>query len=157
STCSGRSRTRMRAPRAGGHEEDTRPSLWEFYQPSRKSHGAYWYYWTTEDEVAWKENYRLWMTLVNEYKNRGGRVTVGSDSGFIFKLYGFDTIRELELLREAGFTPLEVIRAATMKGAEALGQIQSLGTVEPGKLADLVVVEENPLQNLASLYGTGAI
>jgi amidohydrolase family protein len=151
------SRDLMRARRAEWHDEYTLPSLWDFYKPSRKSHGAYWYYWTTEDEVAWKENYRLWMTFVNEYKNRGGRVTVGSDSGFIFKLYGFDTIREMELLREAGFTPLEVIRAATMKGAEALGQIQNLGTVEPGKLADLVVVEENPLQNLASLYGTGAI
>jgi hypothetical protein len=147
----------MRVRRAEWHEEYTLPSLWEFYQPSRKSHGAYWYYWTTEDEVEWRENFRLWMTFVNEYKNRGGRVTVGSDSGFIFKLYGFDTIREMELLREAGFSPLEVIRAATMKGAEALGQIQNLGTVEPGKLADLVVVEENPLQNLASLYGTGAI
>ncbi|HEY8019590.1 MAG TPA: amidohydrolase family protein, partial [Thermoanaerobaculia bacterium] len=147
----------MRVRRAEWHEEYTLPSLWEFYQPSRKSHGAYWYYWTTEDEVAWRENFRLWMTFVNEYKNRGGRVTVGSDSGFIFKLYGFDTIREMELLREAGFSPLEVIRSATMKGAEALGQIQNLGTIEPGKLADLVVVEENPLQNLASLYGTGAI
>ena len=46
---------------------------------------------------------------------------MGSDSGFIYKLYGFDYIRELELLREAGFHPLEVIRAATLTGAEALG------------------------------------
>src|ERR1700730_12101646 len=97
------------------------------------------------------------MAFVNEYKNRGGRVTAGSDSGFIFKLYGFDYIRELELLREAGFHPLEVIRAATLKGAEALGMAGQIGSVEPGKLADLVVVEENPLQNLAVLYGTGAI
>ncbi len=151
------SRDLMRVRRAEWHEEYTLPSLWQFYQPSRKSHGAYWYDWTTEDEVAWKDNYRLWMTFVNEYKNRGGRVTVGSDSGFIFKLYGFDTIRELELLREAGFSPLEVIRAATLKGAEALGRAAELGTVEPGKLADLVVVEENPLHNLAVLYGTGSI
>jgi hypothetical protein len=151
------SRDLMRVRRAEWHEEYTLPSLWDFYQPSRKSHGAYWYYWTTEDEVEWKNNYRLWMTFVNEYKNRGGRVTVGSDSGFIFKLYGFDTIREMELLREAGFSPLEVIRAATLKGAEALGRASEIGTVEPGKLADLVVVEENPLANLAVLYGTGAI
>ena len=46
--------------------------------------------------MSWKENYRLWMTFVNEYKNRGGRVTAGSDSGFIFQLYGFAYIRELE-------------------------------------------------------------
>ena len=61
------------------------------------------------------------MEFINEYKNRGGRVTAGSDSGFIFQLYGFAYIRELELLREAGFHPLEVIRAATLNGAEALG------------------------------------
>src|SRR5206468_6697025 len=91
------------------------------------------------------------------YKNRSGRVTVGSDSGFIYKLYGFDYIREFELLREAGFHPLEVIRAATLKGAEALGMDKEIGTVEPGKLADLVVLEENPIENLAVLYGTGAI
>ncbi len=107
--------------------------------------------------MDWKNNYRLWMTFINEYKNRGGRVTAGSDSGYIYKLYGFDYIRELELLREAGFHPLEVIRAATLKGAEALGLDKEIGSVEPGKLADLVVVEQNPLENLASLYGTGTI
>jgi hypothetical protein len=151
------SRDLMRARRAEWHEEYTLPSLWDFYAPNRKSHGSYWFYWTTENEVDWKNNYRLWMTFVNEYKNRGGRVTTGSDSGYIYKLYGFDYIRELELLREAGFHPLEVIRAATMKGAEALGRDKEIGTVEPGKLADLVVVEENPLENLAVLYGTGVI
>ncbi len=151
------SRDLMRARRAEWHEEYTLPSLWAFYRPSRKAHGSYWFYWTTEDEIAWKENYRIWMQFLNEYKNRGGRVATGSDSGFIYKLYGFDYIREFELLREAGFHPLEVIRAATLKGAEALGRSKEIGTVEIGKLADLVVVEENPLENLASLYGTGAI
>ena len=97
------------------------------------------------------------MTFINEYKNRGGRVTTGSDSGFIYQLYGFAYIRELELLREAGFHPLEVIRAATLNGAEALGAADQIGTVEPGKLADLVIVGENPLANLKVLYGTGAI
>jgi imidazolonepropionase-like amidohydrolase len=97
------------------------------------------------------------MTFVNEYKNRGGRVTSGSDSGFIFQLYGFAYIRELELLREAGFHPLEVLRSATLYGAQALGKEKDLGSVEIGKLADFVIVEENPLQNLQVLYGTGAI
>jgi imidazolonepropionase-like amidohydrolase len=84
-------------------------------------------------------------------------VTAGSDSGFIYQLYGFAYIRELEMLREAGFHPLEVIRAATMHGAEALGMDKEIGTVEVGKLADFVILEENPLQNLKVLYGTGAI
>jgi hypothetical protein len=151
------SRDLMRARRAEWHEEYTLPKLWEFYQPSMKSHGSYWHYWGTEQEVNWKQNYSLWMTFINEYKNRGGRVTAGSDSGFIFQLYGFAYIRELELLREAGFHPLEVIRAATLNGAEALGMEDKIGSVEIGKLADFVILEENPLVNLKALYGTGAI
>lgn len=151
------SRDLHRARRAEWHEDYTLPSLWAFYQPSRISHGSYWHSWGTEQEVEWKHNYQLWMTFVNEYKNRGGRVTTGSDSGFIFQLYGFAYIRELELLREAGFHPLEVIRSATLYGAQALGQEKDLGSVEVGKLADFVIVEENPLQNLQVLYGTGAI
>ena len=97
------------------------------------------------------------MTFVNEYKNRGGRVTTGSDSGYIYQLYGFAYIRELELLREAGFHPLEVIRSATLNGAEALGYDHKIGSIEVGKLADIIVIEENPLENLKVLYGTGAI
>ncbi len=151
------SRDLQRARRAEWHEEYTLPSLWEFYQPSKISHGSYWHDWGTEQEVAWKKNYQLWMTFINEYKNRGGRVTTGSDSGFIFQLYGFAYIRELELLREAGFHPLEIIRSATLNGAEALGADDRIGSVSIGKLADFVVVEENPLKNLKVLYGTGAV
>ncbi|HVG24345.1 MAG TPA: amidohydrolase family protein [Thermoanaerobaculia bacterium] len=155
------SRDLMRAMRAEWHDRYTLPSLWKWYEPSRKAHGSYWFDWTTRDEVEWKNNYRLWMAFLNEYKNRGGRVTTGSDSGYIYKLYGFDYIRELELLQEAGFHPLEVIRAATFHGAEALaqptGKKPQVGMVRAGMLADLVLVEENPLANLKVLYGTGAI
>ena len=97
------------------------------------------------------------MAFINEYKNRGGRVAIGSDSGYSFNLYGFSHIREMELFREAGFHPLEVIRSATLMGAQGLGMADRIGTVEVGKLADLVVVEENPLENLKVLYGTGAL
>lgn len=146
-----------RARRAEWHEDYTLPSLWKFYEPSYQSHGSYWHHWGTEQEVEWKNNYRLWMTFINEYKNRGGRVTAGSDNGFIYQTYGFGYIRELELLRESGFHPLEVIRSATLYGAQALGMEKELGSVEVGKLADLVIVNANPLKNLQVLYGTGAI
>lgn len=151
------SRDLMRARTADWHRDYTLPSLWKFYEPSKVSHGSYWHFWGTEEEVEWKNNYRLWMTFINEYKNRGGRVTTGSDSGFIYQLYGFAYIREMELLREAGFHPLEVIRSATLLGAEALGMDKQIGTIEPGKLADLVLIDSNPLENLKVLYGTGAI
>jgi hypothetical protein len=153
------SRDLMRARRAEWHDQYTLPSLWTFYQPSREAHGSYWFDWTTQHEIDWKENYRLWMAFINEYKNRGGRVCAGSDSGFIFQLYGFGFIRELELLQEAGFHPLEVIRAATLCGAEELsrplGRAPEFGVIRPGMLADLVIVDQNPVQNLKVLYGTG--
>jgi hypothetical protein len=147
----------MRARRAEWHEEYTMPKLWKFYEPSRVAHGSYWHSWGTEQEVNWKENYKLWMAFVNEYKNRGGRVTVGTDAGFIYELYGFSYPRELELLREAGFHPLEVIRSATLYGAQALGMEKEIGSIEIGKLADMVIVDANPLENLQVLYGVGAV
>jgi imidazolonepropionase-like amidohydrolase len=145
----------MRARNADWHADYTHPALMRFFTPNRGNHGSFFFDWGTEEEVAWKDNYRRWMAFVDDYKDRGGRVTVGSDSGFIYKTYGFGTIEELELLREAGFHPLEVIRAATLAGAEALGAADRLGSIEPGKLADLVVLQENPLANLKVLYGTG--
>jgi hypothetical protein len=155
------SRDVMRAREAEWHEEYTLPTQWDFYQPSRQAHGSYWFYWTTEDEYHWGKFYEKWMRFLNDYKNAGGIVTTGSDSGFIYKLYGFDYIRELELLREAGFNPLEVIRAATYHGALQLHKPKGLendldfGVLEVGAKADMIVVEENPLENLKVLYGTG--
>ena len=112
-----------------------------------------------EQELVAKaeEQRRTYLREVEDYKNKGGRITVGSDSGFIYQLYGFAYVRELELLREAGFHPLEVIRSATLNGAEALGVSDKIGTVAIGKLADFVVVDQNPLKNLKVLYGTGAV
>ncbi|PKG86192.1 amidohydrolase [Colwellia sp. 75C3] len=145
----------MRDMNADWHKEYTLPTLWDFFQPNRNAHGSYWFDWTTDDEIAWKKNYQQWMGFVNDYKNHGGRVTVGSDSGYIFKIYGFSYIRELELLREAGFNALEVIQSATINGAEALGMEDEIGSIRVGKKADLVIVGENPLRNLKVLYGTG--
>jgi len=155
------SRDLMRERNADWHAKYTLPSMWDFYQPDRDAHGSYWFDWTTADEIAWKKFYRVWMQFVDDYKDAGGRVTTGSDAGFIYKLYGFAYIRELELLQEAGFHPLEVIRSATLYGAETLfkpkGRPIEFGILRPGLLADLVIVPENPLQNFKVLYGTGHV
>jgi imidazolonepropionase-like amidohydrolase len=155
------SRDVMRRSNADWHEVYTLPSLWDFYQPSRANHGSYYFDWTSWDEMAWRSFYRVWMDFLNDYKNMGGRVTVSSDAGFIYNTYGFSTIEEMELLQEAGFHPLEVIRGATMHAAQALyepkGKPIELGVVRPGLLADLVIVPENPIANLKVLYGTGAV
>lgn len=149
------SRDLMREMNADWHQDYTLPTLWEFFQPNRYAHGSYWFDWTTDDEIAWKKNYQLWMSFINDYKNHGGRVTTGSDSGYIFKIYGFGYIRELELLREAGFNALEVIESATINGAQALGLDDEIGSIRVGKKADLVIVKDNPLRNFKVLYGTG--
>ncbi len=149
------SRDLMREMNADWHKEYTLPTLWDFFLPNRYAHGSYWFDWTTDDEIAWKKNYQQWMYFLNDYKNHGGRVTTGSDAGYIFKIYGFAFIRELELLREAGFNALEVIQSATINGAEALGMKDEIGSIRIGKKADLVIVNENPLRNFKVLYGTG--
>ena len=153
------SRDLMRARNADWHQTYTMPQLWNYFQSTRDNHGPYFYDWTTENEYHWKMFYQRYMRLINDYKNMGGRVTTGTDSGFIWKTYGFAYIEELELLREAGFSPLEVIRSATMWGARTLyeprGETPPMGMVKTGLLADLVIVGENPLSNLKVLYGTG--
>jgi imidazolonepropionase-like amidohydrolase len=146
---------------ADWHDKYTLPSLMDFYTPSRSAHGSYWFHWTTEDEVAWRNFYQVWFRLMNDYKKMGGRVTTGSDSGFIYQTYGFGFVNELEMLQEAGFHPLEVIQAATMNGALTLAdpkqQAPDFGVVRGGMLADLVIVDRNPLENFKVLYGTGAV
>jgi len=163
----------MRFRAAEWHEKYTLPSLMTFYTPNRDNHGAYWYDWTTEDEVAFRNFYQVWFKLMNDYKKMGGRVTTGSDSGFIYQTYGFGYINELELLQEAGFHPLEVVQSATMNGAltltdalkrqtlfapgEERREPPQFGVVREGMLADMVVVDQNPLQNFKVLYANGAL
>ena len=152
----------MRARNADWHDVYTMPQLWDFYQSSRENHGSYFFDWTTKREVQWRNFYKNFMGIVNDYKNMGGRVTTGTDSGFIFKTYGFGFPEEMELLQEAGFHPLEVVQAATLNGAlelyEPKGVVEPpIGVVRVGKLADMVIVKENPLQNFKTLYGTGTL
>ncbi len=147
----------MRARQADWHHDYAWNSLWKYFQPQRGGHGSYWVNWTTQNEIEWKQNYRVWMQFINEYKNKGGRVCAGSDSGFIYQIFGFGFIRELELLQEAGFHPLEVLRSATVQGADLLGIGDEVGSIEVGKRADLLVHDHNPLTDFKLLYGTGAL
>jgi imidazolonepropionase-like amidohydrolase len=149
------SRDVMLRRNADWHETYTLPSLWDFYLPNRANHGSYYFDWTTWDETAWRNFYRVWMAFLNDYKSIGGRVTVSSDAGYIFNTFGFSTIEEMELLQEAGFHPLEVIRGATLHAAEALHEPKNKPIA--GLLADLVIVPEDPIANLKVLYGTGAV
>ena len=143
-----------RAENLPWHAAFTLPVVMDSFRPNPAHHASYFYEWTSNKEADWARAYRIWMEFVNDYKNRGGVVAVGSDTGFLFELWGFGTIRELELLEEAGFSPLETMHAATENGARVVKNPE-LGVVRPGYLADLVVVSENPLADMKVFYGNG--
>jgi cytosine/adenosine deaminase-related metal-dependent hydrolase len=131
------------------------PTLEEYFKPNPANHGSYFIGWSSTDEAFWKENYRIWMAALREFENRGGLIGAGEDAGFIYQMYGFGLLRELELHQEAGFHALKVIQHATGNNARILGQEEKLGRVRAGWLADLIVVNGNPLENLKVLYPTG--
>lgn len=155
------SRDLMRARNADWQGKYTTPQLWNYFQSTRDNHGSYFFDWTSQIETNWKGFYKNFFQLIHDYNQIGGRVTVGTDSGFIYKVYGFAYVEELELYQEAGLTPLEIFRAATVNGAKTLMEPKGLepefGAVRRGMLADLVIVPENPLANLKTLYGTGYV
>ncbi len=145
----------LRAQNQPWFKDYLHPALEGYFRPNPANHGSFHFNWSTTDEVFWKENYQLWMKAVREFARRGGLVGAGDDAGFIYEMYGFSFIRELELLQEAGFQPIDVLQCATGNNARLLGLDDQLGRVRPGWLADLVLVDENPLANFKYLYPTG--
>ena len=131
------------------------PTLADYFKPDPANHGSYFFGWTSTDETFWKENYRIWMNAVREFERKGGLVGAGDDAGFIYQMYGFGLIRELELHQEAGFSTIKVIQHATGNNARILGKEDEIGRVRQGFKADLIVVNGNPLENLKVLYATG--
>lgn len=149
------SRDLQRAQTQPWFEDYLHPTLEKYFRPDAANHGSYFFGWTSTDETFWKENYRIWMNALREFERRGGVIGAGDDAGFIYQLYGFGLIRELELHEEAGFSPIKVIQHATGNNAKILGEEARLGRVRAGYLADLIVVKGNPLENLKVLYPTG--
>jgi len=81
----------------------------------------------------------------------GIRVVVGSDAGNIGTLHGPAIFREMASMVRAGLTPLEVLRAATLNGADVMGLGEQAGRIEPGALADLVLLDADPLLDISNL------
>ncbi len=146
------SRDLTRAQNQVWFKEYLHPTLEEFFKPNARNHGSYFAGWTSNDEVFWKENYRIWEAALREFDHLGGTIGAGDDAGFIYQIYGFGLLRELELHEEAGFAPLKVIQHATGNNARILGMEGKIGGVRPGYFADLIVVNGNPLENIKVLY-----
>ncbi|PYT99135.1 MAG: amidohydrolase [Acidobacteria bacterium] len=92
------------------------------------------------------------MEFERDFVQAGGLLLSGEDpTGYGGVLAGFGDQRQTELLVEAGFTPLEAIHIATQNGAEFLGEADRIGTLKPGKAADLVVINGDPSQKIEDL------
>ena len=75
--------------------------------------------------MFWKENYRIWMDALRKFERKGGLIGCGDDAGFIYQLYGYALVREMELHAEAGFHPRKVIEYCTGNDAKILGHESS--------------------------------
>jgi imidazolonepropionase-like amidohydrolase len=81
----------------------------------------------------------------------GGRIGLGGDYGFAWNPHG-DYAKEISFfVNYVGFTPLEAIRSATQTGAEIMGRATEFGTLAPGKLADVLIVDGDPLADIRVL------
>ncbi len=109
-------------------------------------------------ELEWaKQIYQLDFALIRRMKGAGVEFLAGTDSILDFCFPGFSLHDELALLVEAGLTPMEALQAATCNPAKFLNMADSLGTVEKGKLADLVLLDANPLDDINNTQKIAAV
>jgi len=94
--------------------------------------------------------YQKQVELVGMMRRAGVELLAGTDVLNPSCFPGFSLHEELELLVEAGLTPLEALQAATLNPARFLGKAQEFGTVEEGKRADLVLLDANPLEAISN-------
>jgi imidazolonepropionase-like amidohydrolase len=104
------------------------------------------------DGSPWSAAFKQEMQFEHEFVKSGGLLLAGLDpTGMGGVIAGFGDQREVELLVEAGFTPLEAIHISTYNGAQYLGEADKVGTIAPGKQADLVVVKGDPSQKIEDI------
>jgi imidazolonepropionase-like amidohydrolase len=104
------------------------------------------------DASPWPAAFKKEMEFERAFAQAGGLLLAGLDpTGMGGVIAGFGDQREVELLVEAGFTPVEAIRIATANGAQFLGELDRIGTIAPGKQADLVVVKGDPSKKIEDI------
>jgi imidazolonepropionase-like amidohydrolase len=121
--------------------------------------GDYWgqYRRTPAERDSLRMKLQRSFRVVRMMHRAGVKFMAGTDVGNPYLYPGFSLHDELALFVEAGFTPMEALQTATRNPAEFLGMLDSLGTIEKGKLADLVLLEANPLDNISNTQRINAV
>jgi imidazolonepropionase-like amidohydrolase len=110
--------------------------------------------WTAADRPAENEAYQKVAEFLRKYAEAGGKVLAATDAG---PLPGLSLHYEMQMLVDAGIPPMKAIQGATLWAAESIGQQKDLGSIEPGKLADITVVDGNPLNGIAATRNVGMV
>jgi hypothetical protein len=123
---------------------------WRSIQASRAGRGVAYF----EGKRARVQD-ELWLTGLLFHDQ--GHVLAGTDAGVEFSYPGFSLHDELALLVQAGLSPLEALRAATIEPARFFGTSDSAGSIRPGQRADLVLLDQDPLANISATKSIEAV
>jgi len=99
-----------------------------------------------KDKAGWEKRFKNACKMIKEVQTKGGLISAGTDGPIL--PYGFGLHMELKAFQAAGLSTFEVLQTVTINNAEVLGTTADMGTLEVGKLADLVIVKENPLTDI---------
>ncbi len=143
-------------------EDGFASQAWARYLPKKKAQGfdsraAGYRDSLTDDQRKWLGlSYEKELEFIRLMHARGVEFLVGTDAE-LFQAAGFGVHRELELLVGAGFSPVEALRAATFNPAKSLGRANDFGAIKPGRLADMVILGANPLEDISNTQKIAAV
>jgi len=103
------------------------------------------------NSVSTKQHLPVLRANLKQVFDAGIPIVMGTDTGFFGVLLGVATPLEMELMVEAGLKPADVIRAATINAARMIGRENEQGTIEAGKVADVLILDANPLDNIGAV------
>jgi hypothetical protein len=110
------------------------------------------------ERAAFREEFALQLRVTKLFDEAGVKMLAGSDaSGAVWEIPGYALHQEFDLLAEAGLSPLRILQMTTLNGAEFLGRTDTMGTVEVGKQADLVLLDANPVEDVKHLHGVSGV
>ena len=101
------------------------------------------------DSIGWTNRFQNACQMIKDIHDKQGLISAGTDSPIL--PFGFGLHLELEAYQAAGLSPFEVLQTATINNAKVLGTIDDMGTIEVGKLADFIIVEKNPLEDIKNI------